>query len=117
MRPLRITIIFSEISSTSLSLWLTNKKAMPAILQAANYTEKDADLTLGERAGRLVHDDELCVLAQGFRNGNQLFVGDRHLLDPCVQRNVDVDLGQCILGNTLNVSPVHDPRVRRPVLR
>ena len=57
------------------------EKGNAALLQFVDDGKKRPDLALGEGAGRLIHDDELRVLAQRLGDRDQLLGGDRHIFD------------------------------------
>ena len=68
------------------------------ITKLTDSDEQGVNLFLGQRGGRLVHDDELGVEQQGTADGNQLLVGHTQFAHFGIQINVAADLGQGFPG-------------------
>ena len=104
--PLRMTSMIFRNLQHLVQLVADKEEGDAPGLQLMDHGEQGANLPLGQRAGGLVHDDEPGVLAQRLGDGDELLVGDRHLFHARVERDVDPDLRQRILGDAAHLAPV-----------
>ena len=82
-------------------------------LEATYDIEQRLDFAFGQRRGRLVHGDQPGALNEGAGDRHDLLVGDAQLLDQRVQRHVDADHAQPLLGDP----PDRPPGNQSPALR
>ena len=86
---------------------------MPCALQPLDDAEEVFDLLVRERGGRLVHDDDAGLDGQGARDGDEMPLRDREVLQP--RRRVDdrrIDGGQERRGARVHGRPVDEAQAR-----
>ncbi len=93
----------------SLELVADEEDRLAGRLQLADDAVELLHLLVGERGGRLVHDDDLGVHGKGARDGDQMLARDGEIAEARRRIEVDLELVEDRLGARVHRLPVEQP--------
>ena len=88
-----------------------NNGCKPLLLKAEQQVQQGLGVLLVQRGGRLVQNQQLCVLGQGFGDFHQLLFAHANILDQGTGGFAEAHLTQILVGFRIGVCPVDGERL------